>query len=98
MSDEPERGIMGSVIIRLADYGEFFALRESARQFIREQIDVLPAHEAVILDWTGVQAITGAFAAEFTGWFLRTTRRIGSQGMTDDVRVEIDTACRRLER
>lgn len=94
---EPERGVMGSVIVRLAESGQFFATRESARGIIADRIEALPRHEAVILDWTGVEAVTGAFASELAAWLLRTSRKIGSQGMNDEVRDVYETAIRRLE-
>ena len=59
------RASMGSVVIHVARRGQFFATRESARQFIAEEIDTFSRREGVILDWAGVQAVTGAFAAEY---------------------------------
>lgn len=99
MTGEPERAAMGSVIIRMADHGQFFffAARQKAREIIRDRIDVFPEREAVILDWTGVEAVTGAFASELAAWLLRTGRRVGSQGMNDEVRETYETAVRRLE-
>ena len=97
MTGEPERGAMGSVIIRMADHGQFFATRQKARDIIRDRVEAFPEREAVILDWTGVEAVTGAFASELAAWFLRTGRRVGSQGMNEEVRETYETALRRLE-
>jgi hypothetical protein len=91
------RGSAGSAIIHLAARGQFFATRDSARQIIAEEIDTLARSEGVILDWAGVQAVTGAFASEFAGWCLSADRRYGSIGMNDEVREAYVTACRRLE-
>jgi hypothetical protein len=91
------RGMAGSVIIHLARHGQFFATRDSARRIIRERVDdVFPEREPVILDWSGVQAVTGAFASELAAWFLSTGRKVGSTGMNDEVRGVYESACRRL--
>ena len=91
------RASMGSVVIHVARRGQFFATRESARQFIAEEIGTLSRREAVIIDWAGVQAVTGAFASEFAAWCLRADRRFGNIGMNDEVRETYVTAMRRLE-
>ncbi len=91
------RGSEGSVIIHVASRGQFFATRESARKMISEEIDTLSRREPVIIDWAGVQAVTGAFAAEFAGWCLSAARRYGSIGMNDEVREAYVTACQRIE-
>ena len=87
---------MGSVLVFVGDIARFFATRDAARRLIREHADCYPEREAVIFDWTGVEAVTGAFAAEFAAWFLRTGRRVGNQGMNDEVRATYETAARRL--
>ena len=89
------RGMAGSVVIHIARRGQFFATRASARQIISEEIDTLSQREAVILDWAGVQAVTGAFAAEMAKWYLSTARRVASTGMNSEVRETYETACRR---
>ena len=89
------RGMAGSVVIHAARRGQFFATRASARQIISEEIDTLSQREAVILDWAGVQAVTGAFAAEMAKWYLSTARRVASTGMNSEVRETYETACRR---
>lgn len=94
--DRLRRDIGGSVIIRMAAHGEFFATRARARQLIAEVIDALPRRESVILEWDGVQAVTGAFMAELTGWLYVTTRRVGNRKMNEDVREAYALACRRL--
>lgn len=96
MSGELERGAMGSVIVRVAGRGTFFATRDSARRLIAETTGSLPEREAVIFEWAGVEAVTGAFAAEFARWAFGTGRRVGVRGMSEDVRAEYDLACRRL--
>ena len=79
----------------IARRGQFFATRASARQIISEEIDTLSQREAVILDWEGVQAVTGAFAAEVAKWYLSAGRRVASTGMNSEVRETYETACRR---
>jgi hypothetical protein len=86
---------MGSVVVHVADRGEFFATRDSARRLC-EHIDAIPRSAAVIIDWQDVTAVTGAFASEVAGWYLGERRRLGCQRMSEDVRREWDTACRRL--
>ncbi len=92
------RGMADSVIVHVANRGEFFATRESARRLIGEETGALPEREAVILDWTGVQAVTGAFAGELAKWCLSTARRVASTAMNEDVRRTYETAMRRLRR
>ena len=89
--DEPD-----SVLIFVGDIAQFFATRDAARRLIREHADRHPERVAVIFNWSGVAAVTGAFAAEFAAWFLRTGRRTGNQGMNDDVRATYETAVQRL--
>lgn len=45
-----ERAPLGSVIVRVADHGQFFATRASARKIISERVEALASHEAVILE------------------------------------------------
>ena len=85
------------MIVRMADYGQFFATRALAKRIISEQIEALPASEAVVLDWTGVEAVTGAFASELVAWFLRAGRRVESRGANDEVGEAWETAVQRLE-
>lgn len=92
------RGMAGSVIVHVARHGEFFATREKARQIISAETGALPEREAVILDWAGVQAVTGAFAGELAKWRLSTARRVASTAMNEDVRRTCETAERRLYR
>jgi hypothetical protein len=82
--------------VRLADYGLFFATRQKARDIIADRIEALPLGEPLVLDWSGVEAVTGAFASELAGWFLRAGRKIGTEGMNDEVRETWETAVRRL--
>lgn len=88
---------MGSVIVRVAEVGEFFATRDSARRLIKERADCFPERETIIFDWCGVAAVSGAFASEFAAWCLRTGRRVGNRGMNDEVRETYETAWRRLD-
>jgi hypothetical protein len=92
-----EDGEPGSVIIRLAVYGRFFATRALARRITGERLEALPSGDAVVLDWTGVEAVTGAFASELVSWLLRAGRKAGNRGMNEEVRETYDTAVRRLE-
>jgi hypothetical protein len=78
----------------MADFGEFFATRERGRRLIGE-IDALPCREAVILEWDGVHAVTGAFMSEMTAWLYKTSRRVGNRAMNEDVQEAYALACRR---
>lgn len=89
------RAGMGSVVVHVADRGEFFATRDSAAR-LAGHIEAIPRGIAVIVDWRGVVAVTGAFASEYAAWYMGVARRIGNDGMSDDVRREFDVACRRL--
>jgi hypothetical protein len=82
--------------VRMADYGQFFATRAKARDIIAERFEALPPGEPLVLDWSGVEAVTGAFASELAGRVLRTGRKIGTEGMNDEVRETWETAVRRL--
>lgn len=92
----PERDATGAVIIRVAGYGQFLATRARARDIIRDRLEALPPGEAVVLDWTRVEAVTGAFASELAAWLLSSGRKFGSDGMNDEVRETWETAARRL--
>jgi hypothetical protein len=82
--------------VRLADYGLFFATRAKARDIIATRIEALPAGEPLVLDWSGVEAVTGAFASELAAWFLRNNRKVIAEGMSDEIRETWETAVRRL--
>lgn len=84
-------------IVCVADHGRFFATRASARKIIAERLEALPPHEAVILEWTGVEAVTNAFASELAAWLLASDRKIGSRGMNEEVRETYEKALRWLE-
>lgn len=62
----------------------FFATRAAARQLCAE-IDALPAAEPVIVDWSGIDAVTGAFADEYVKWMLAKSRTVSNEGMNDEV-------------
>ena len=91
------RSYQGSFVVHVARRGQFFATREGARQFIAKDIATLSRREGVLIDWTGVQAVTGAFASEFAAWCLKADRRFGNLAMNDEVRETYVTAMRRLE-
>lgn len=90
-------GASGSVIVCVAESGRFFATRASARKIIAERIEALPLGEPLVLDWTGVEVVTNAFASELAAWLLRADRKIGSQGMNEEVRETYEKALRWLE-
>jgi STAS-like domain of unknown function (DUF4325) len=79
--------------IRLGEIGRVFATRHMGRWF-RERAEALPAGEAVTLDWTGVEVITGSFADELVGK-LAGTREVVSTGACAEVRETLDLALRR---
>lgn len=72
-----------SVMFQLADHGKFFATRARARE-IWELIDALPP-EYLIIDWTGVEAVTGSFAGELAKTLDQSPRQVTSVGMNEDV-------------
>lgn len=80
-----ERDSHGTIILPVSRITWLFTTAGNARQLI-EIANTLPQHEAVIFDWTGVDAVTGAFADEFASWFLSTRRRVASQSMNDAMR------------
>ena len=85
-----------SIRFRMADYGKFFATRARARE-IWAEIEKIHPYEPVILEWHGVAGMSGAFASEFAGRFMKTSRRIGDIGMNDEVRETYELAIRRWE-
>jgi len=80
----------------VAASGRFFATRDSARRIFTERVASLPPGEPLVLDWTGVEAVTGAFASELATWIDGTSREVGCQGMNDEVREAWETAVLRL--
>lgn len=82
--------------IRLGDTARFLATRHLARQF-REQAEALPPDESVLLDWTGVNAITVAFGDELAGKLAERDggREIRSTGMCPEVAETLDLVRRR---
>ena len=89
-------GMNESVRIRMADYGKFFATRARARE-IWAEVEKIHPYQSVILEWHGVAGMSGAFASEFAGLFMKTSRRIGDIGMNEDVRETYELAIRRWE-
>jgi len=85
-----------STTIRMDGFGTFFATRERARQIWKE-IDSRPLREDVILDWAGVNGVSGAFAHSLAARLLESPRRIGNTGMNQDVRETYELACRRWD-
>lgn len=81
-------------VVRMAAYGSFFATRQKMREIISERLDALQG-QAIIIDWEGVEAVTGAFASEYAAWFLRTPG-VHVRWMNDEVRETIALARRRL--
>jgi anti-anti-sigma regulatory factor len=84
----------GPAVVRMAAYGSFFATRQKMREIISGRLDALQG-QAIIIDWEGVEAVTGAFASEYAAWFLRTPG-VHVRWMNDEVRETIALARRRL--
>lgn len=62
----------------------FFATRAAAAAICAE-IDRLPAGDPVTVDWSGIDAVTGAFADEYVKWMLAKARTVSNEGMNDEV-------------
>jgi hypothetical protein len=82
--------------IRLGDTACMFATRHAGRRF-REQVEALPPGEGVILDWTGVEAITASFGDELAGKLAvsDSDREIRSAGVCPEVAETLDLVRRR---
>lgn len=63
MSAYSEAGSAG-VRYRIGDAGQFLALRQTARNICAQQEEGPSTDGAVVLDFTGVEAVTGAFIDE----------------------------------
>jgi hypothetical protein len=74
----------GRRTVRVYRGASYFATRAAARVICAE-IDALPARLPVTVDWSGVDAVTGAFADEYVKWMLGTSRSVSHEGMGDDV-------------
>lgn len=70
--------------VRVYRGAAFFATRAAARKICAE-IDALPAGDPVTVDWSGIDAVTGAFADEYLKWLLAKSRTVSNEGMSDDV-------------
>lgn len=81
-------------VIRAYRGASFFATRAAARQLCTE-IDALPPGEPVTVDWSGIDAVTGAFADEYVKWQLGSTRQVTDQGMNASVRDSYELARQR---
>ena len=93
-TDDLPRAFMGSAVCHVGRHGRFLATREHGRA-IRERMEALPSRLPVILDFAGVEAMTGAFADELLGKAMGWSRRWGCTGMSDDVREPAETVYRR---
>lgn len=88
---------MVEVRYRIGDAGTFLALRQTARLVAEHPEEATSADDVIILDFTGVQAVTGAFADELLARVTDTSPgyRLRIEGATADVR---DTLAITLER
>ena len=90
---------MSNARYRLAEigHGRFFATRERGRQ-IREGIEASssPA-DALVLDFLGVEAITGSFGDELVGKLASGGYGLTVEGVADDVRETIETVLKRRD-
>ena len=83
--------------IRLgADGSRFHATRHLAALF-REQAIALPPDETIVLDWSGVEAITASFGDEVAGKLAAAGRDVEHAGMCDQVRETLERVRRRRE-
>lgn len=70
-------------VVRVADIGAFLATRHSARRLIAGHLEAVPRDVPLVLDWSGVYAITGAFADELVAWMFAEDRPIANRGMSE---------------
>ena len=84
-----------STVYRVYRGSPFFATRASARA-VCAGIDALPAGEPVTVDWTRIEAVTGAFASEFVKWQMEASRQLDHAGMNDEVLGTFALARKRL--
>ena len=89
--------VLTEPVVRVSDVAQFFATRDSARRLIAGHANALPDGTAVIFDWSGVEAVTGAFMAEFVKRSTVNPRAIAHQGMNDDIRAAWNLAHSRTE-
>lgn len=71
-------------VVRAYRGAAFFATRAAAAAICAE-IDRLPAGDPVTVDWSGIDAVTGAFADEYVKWMLAKSRAVSNEGMNDEV-------------
>jgi len=71
-------------VVRVYRGAAFFASRAAARAICAE-IDALPPGEPATADWSGIDAVTGAFADEYVKWMLACPRAVSNEGMSDGV-------------
>lgn len=71
-------------VVRAYRGSPFFATRAAAAAICAE-IDRLPAGDPVTVDWSGIDAATGAFADEYVKWMLAKSRTVSNEGMNDEV-------------
>lgn len=72
--------------IRLGEVARLFATRDAGRR-IRERIQALQPGESVMIDWTGVEAITAGFGDELIGKLAASSPdlEVRSTGMCPEV-------------
>lgn len=96
-----ERGAGDAERYRVAQHGTFFATRESGRRVraeVERQLDMLPGGPGVVLDFAGVEAITGGFADELVANLVVVHgRRITWTGTNKDVRETVERAIERRD-
>ena len=69
--------------IRIYRGASYFATRKAARPIAAEIASAAAAGVPVIADWSGIQAVTGAFMDEYVN--LTAGLDVTSDGMNDDV-------------
>lgn len=85
----------GSLIFPVYRGASYFATRAAARA-ICQDIDKLPELENVVVDWTAIDAATGAFASEYMTWIIASPRLVTNANVSPQLRAEFDLAVQRL--
>lgn len=87
----------GALIFPVFRGSGYFATRAAALAICTE-IDKLPETEPVVIDWDRIDAVSGAFAAEYMMWFLSIRRPVLNSGVGQQLRAEFDQAAGRFWR
>jgi hypothetical protein len=84
--------------LQVSEYGEFLGTRHRGRQIYNDAETTLSGADTLVLDFTGVQAVTVAFADELVANLIaRSGPRIVLAGMDEYVAESVEVALSRRE-